>query len=264
MAEASKSRDRPDVSSRLPFPSEWTASELDRAYATKLGLDADAVLGAFRRYWLRRSAEEPAAATSTNWSRNWQTWCRHEIEYRARDAAPASQDPPRPAPVVPAQGASTRPPSNAPPVHPALSRLEPDLAREVQECLVDPGSSTLWRWALAQQGIEILWRDNDGRRQASFSLGKGHLDVIIINLAFYGGVAKIQPADCNQVVEWMRDYPVVGEFIGTANETIMEARERWKGPAPYSLRAYNAAMQRAFVTWRDSRAGQASLREAVR
>lgn len=254
ITEASKSRDRSAVTPRIPFPSDWTASELDLAYAAKLGLMPDATAAAFRRYWLRRSVEEPGSATSTNWSRNWQTWCRNEIEFRERDAASAGrQETVHAPPVV----AAPKPQVG----HPILSTLDPGLAAEVQGCLDDPGSRTLWRWALAQQGIEVMWRDNHGRQTCAFSLGKGYLDVIIINLCYHGGIPKIAPADCNQVVAWMADYPVVGEFIDTATETIVEARGRWRGTPPYSLRAYDPVMQRAAVAWRDSRMGQACMRD---
>lgn len=68
------------------LPDDWTPSELDRAYATKQGLDADAVAEKFSNHWLSKAGKD---ARKVSWSAAFRVWCQRDAEW-ARERARAA------------------------------------------------------------------------------------------------------------------------------------------------------------------------------
>ena len=68
------------------LPDDWTPSELDRAYAAKQGLDADAVAEKFSNHWLSKAGKD---ARKASWSAAFRVWCQRDAEW-ARERARAA------------------------------------------------------------------------------------------------------------------------------------------------------------------------------
>lgn len=69
------------------LPDGWLPTDDDRAFASQLGLDADAVAAQFRDYWRAKAGKD---AAKLDWSATWRGWCRRDADSPGRrNAAPA-------------------------------------------------------------------------------------------------------------------------------------------------------------------------------
>ncbi len=60
---------------------DWQPNAPLRAYAVERGLNPDGIAEAFRDFW---HAAAGTRATKLDWDAAWRTWCRNEVERRAR------------------------------------------------------------------------------------------------------------------------------------------------------------------------------------
>lgn len=227
----------------LELPLDWKPSPEDRAYATGLGLDPDALVQDFVGYWTSRP---PGKGLSRRWSWNWERWCRNEIEFRAE----RSQRPDRALKAV----AATHRAGAAP--HAGMERVPADLVPSIETRLASPEARPLWSWALSRPDVRFFWDTSGPKPMAAFNAGKGVLNRIIIDLVSDAGIERINAGDCTLVADWMAELEHVGDAVEIASTIIRRGRARWKSDqAPFSLRPFDNEIRAALAN-----AGRASAK----
>jgi hypothetical protein len=63
------------------LPPDWEPSDIQAAYARRLGLDPLRTAADFRDYWLSKPGKD---GIKLEWDRTWQTWCRNAADRLAR------------------------------------------------------------------------------------------------------------------------------------------------------------------------------------